>query len=91
MPEDEARSGRTEFAGRLVTFGQLGGRMRGLTHYLASEMDMPASSESFVLLVGESPAGSAWSLFLVALCALFVAVDVWLVLRWFRPRPVAAA
>jgi hypothetical protein len=90
MPESEARSGRTEFSGRLVTFGQLGGRMRSLERYFADDMGMPVSSESFVILVGESPGSYAWALGLVLLCALFVLVDVWLVLRWFRPRAAAA-
>lgn len=88
MPESLARSGRTEFAGRLVTFGQLGGRMRGVQRYLSSAMDAPASAESFVLMVDESPGSYAWALFLVLLCVGFVLFDVFLVLRWFRPAPV---
>lgn len=85
MPESLARSGRTEFAGRLVTFGQLGGRMRGVQQYLAGAMDLPASAESFVVLVDESPRSYAWALGLVLLCAIFVLIDLVLVLRWFRP------
>lgn len=85
MPASMERSGRTEYAGRLVTFGQLGGRMRGVQEYLASGMEMPASPESFVLLVDESPSTYVWALALCALCALFVVIDVLLVLRWFRP------
>lgn len=84
MPESMARSGRTEFSGRLVTFGQLGGRMRGVQEYLAGSMEQPASSESFVLLVDESPGSYAWALGLVALCAIFVLIDVFFFVRWFR-------
>jgi hypothetical protein len=85
MPESAARSGRTEFAGRLVTFGQLGARMRDVQEYLARTMGMPVSSESFVILVDESPESYWWALALCVLCALFVMVDVMLVVRWFRP------
>jgi hypothetical protein len=88
MPESLARSGRTEFSGRLVTFGQLGGRMRGVQRYLAGAMEAPASAESFVLMVDESPPSYAWALGLVLLCIGFVLVDLFLVLRWFRPAPV---
>lgn len=85
MPESAARSGRTEFAGRLVTFGQLGARLRRVQEYFASVMGMPVTSESFVVLVDESPASYVWALALVALSAFFVLVDLVLVLRWFRP------
>lgn len=87
VPASIERSGRTEYAGRLVTFGQLGGRMRGVQEYLTTGMDMPASPESFVLLVDESPSTYVWALALVALCAIFVLIDLLLVLRWFRPLP----
>jgi hypothetical protein len=91
MPEAAAQRGRTEFAGRLVTFGQLGGRMRGVQRYLAGELELPASSSSFVVLVDETPASYGWALVLFALCLLFVAIDLALVLRWFRPTRGAAA
>ena len=90
MPESMARSGRTEYAGRLVTFGQLGGRMRVVQDYLSERMGTPASSESFVVLVDESPPSYAWALGLVLLCVGFVLIDVWLVLRWFKPRPLGS-
>lgn len=91
MPEALARSGRTEYAGRLVTFGQLGARMRGVQGHLADEMGTPASAESFLVLVDESPPSYAWALGLVLLCVAFVLVDLFLVLRWFRPLPNASA
>lgn len=79
--------GRSEFSGRLVTFGQLGGRMSTVRQFLADEMGLPASNESFLLLADESPGSYAWALMLAALCALFVLIDVLLLLRWFRPLP----
>ncbi|MCB9592178.1 MAG: hypothetical protein H6719_05545 [Sandaracinaceae bacterium] len=48
-------------------------------------MDLPVSGESFLLLADEPPSSYAWSLLLAILCLLFVAVDVWLLFRWFRP------
>jgi len=59
--------------------------MRDVQEYLARTMGMPVSSESFVILVDESPESYWWALALCVLCALFVMVDVMLVVRWFRP------
>jgi hypothetical protein len=77
--------GQSEFSGRLVTFGQLGSRMSTVRGYLGDEMDLPVSGESFLILADESPGSYAWAFLLAALCLLFVLIDVWLLLRWFRP------
>ena len=85
VPASAAMAGRTEFSGRLVTFGQLGGRMRPIREYFEHQMGMPVTAESFVLLADESPPSYWWALFFALLCAAIVAFDVYLVLRWFRP------
>lgn len=82
---------RREFSGRLVTFGALGGRFGEVRSYLDDTMDMPVSSESFLLLADEPPGSYGWALVLAALCLLFVLVNVWLMIRWFRPLPMATA
>lgn len=74
-----------EFTGRLVTFDDLGGRIGSVEGYLADRMDLPVSGESYLLLSGESPGSYAWALLLVLLCIAFIAVDVWLFVRWFLP------
>ncbi len=76
---------RSEFTGRLVTFSELGGRIDTVEGYLAGDMRLPVSGESFLLLADEPPSSYAWALLLALLCLLFVAVDVWLLFRWFRP------
>lgn len=78
---------RSEFSGRLVTFGQLGGRMSTVRGYLGDELGLPVSGESFLILADESPGGYGWALLLAGLCLLVVLVDVLLLLRWFRPLP----
>lgn len=78
---------RTEFSGRLVAFGQLGHRMSAVSSYLGDELSLPVSNESYVLLADQSPRSYSWALFLVALCVLFVVIDIVLLLRWFRPLP----
>ncbi|MCA9606228.1 MAG: hypothetical protein KC619_11565 [Myxococcales bacterium] len=84
--EDSAASlARSEFTGRLVTFSELGGRIDIVEGYLAGDMGLPVSGESFLLLADEPPSSYAWSLLLAILCLLFVALDVWLLFRWFRP------
>jgi hypothetical protein len=72
-----------------VTFGQLGGRFGQVRSYLGETMDMPVSSESFLLLADETPGNYGWALFLAGLSLLFVLINVWLMFRWFRPLPAA--
>ncbi len=79
--------GRSEFSGRLVTFSQVDGRMSAVRNYLGREMSLPVSGESFLILADESPGSYGWALVLAAICALFVLIDVLLLLRWFRPLP----
>jgi len=85
VPEDGEGLARSEFSGRLVTFGQLGGRISRVQGYLHDDMQLPVSSDSFLLLADEPPSSYWWAWALAILCALFVAIDVLLLLRWFRP------
>jgi hypothetical protein len=85
--EEERSLARREYAGRLVTFGQLGGRFSQVRQYLGDAMGVPVSSESFLILADEPPGSYGWALVLAALCLLFVLVNVVLMLRWFRPLP----
>lgn len=82
---DEARMARREWSGRLVTFGQLGGRLAGVQSYLRNRVRMPVTRESYVLLVDEPPGSYGWALLLAGLCVVFVAVNLGLIVRWFRP------
>lgn len=91
-PEAERLMSRREFSGRLVTFGSLGGRFGEVRRYLDDTMAMPVSSESFLLLADEPPGSYGWVLFLMGLCVLFVAINGWLMVRWFRPvKPLREA
>ena len=87
--ETERNLARREYSGRLVTFGQLGGRFGEVREYLGETMGVPVSSESFLILADEPPGSYGWALFLAALAALFVVINVILMLRWFRPLPVS--
>lgn len=78
---------RSEFTGRLVTFAQLGSRIGSVEGYLASDLGLPVTGDSFIILADEPPGSYAWALLLAILCALFVLIDVALFLRWFRPSP----
>jgi len=84
-PAEGEALANAEFTGRLVTFDDLGGRIGSVEGYLATRMDLPVSGESYLLLSGESPGSYAWALLLVLLCIAFIAVDVWLFVRWFLP------
>ncbi len=86
-PRDERNLSRREFSGRLVTFGQLGGRFGEVRRYLDGQMDVPVSSESFLLLTDEAPGTYGWALVLAFLCVAFVLINLWLMFRWFRPLP----
>ena len=85
MPESEMSEPRASYSGRLVTFGEMGGRLDGVRGFFARELGAPVTTESYVLLVDESPQTAWWALALSVLCALFVLLDVWLLVRWFRP------
>jgi hypothetical protein len=76
---------QNEFSGRLVTFSQLGSRIGAVEGYLGEELDLPVTGESFLLIADETPGSYAWALLLAGLCVLFVLVDLFLILRWFRP------
>ena len=85
LSEDAARTPRTTYSGRLVRFADLGGRLSSVREYLATNMEMPVTPESYVLLVDETPGSGWWAVGLAILAALFVLVDVMLIVRWFRP------
>jgi len=76
---------RSEFTGRLVTFNDLGGRYADLANSLQREMHLPVTGESFLLLADEAPGSYGWTWIAFALCAAFVLLDVYFILRWFRP------
>jgi hypothetical protein len=90
LPEDAAAEPRTTYVGRLVRFSDLGSRLGSVRDYLSDTMDMPVTGESYVLLVDETPGTYWWALGLTILCALFILVDVFLIVRWFRPAAPAA-
>lgn len=89
LPEEAAREPRTTYVGRLVRFSDLGSRLGSVRDYLSETMDMPVTAESYVLLVDETPGTYWWALGLAILCGLFVLVDVYLIVRWFRPAAPA--
>jgi hypothetical protein len=81
-PDDFVRS---SYSGRLVTLGTLGRRYAQLATVMQRDADLPVSEESFVLLVGDQPTDYFWTWLVGAICLLFVAFDVFLIVRWFRP------
>ncbi|HET8936131.1 MAG TPA: hypothetical protein VFN67_21945 [Polyangiales bacterium] len=82
---DPRSASSTEFAGRMVTFGELGGRFRVVRQFLAARMDLPVNAETFLVVADDPPSGHAWSLFFGAFCVAIVALNVWLFSRWFKP------
>jgi hypothetical protein len=76
---------RRDFAGRVVTFGQLGGRFRPVRNYMKDVMGLSVSSESLLVLADEAPGSYGWALALSALCLVFIGVNLFMLLRWFRP------
>jgi hypothetical protein len=87
---DPRTAASTEFAGRMVTFGELGGRFRVVREFLAQRMGMPVNAETFLVVADDPPRSHAWSLFFGAFCLAVVGVNVWLFSRWFRPIRGAA-
>jgi hypothetical protein len=89
VPADSLRdprtSANTEFAGRIVTFGELGGRFRVVREFLAQRLALPVTSETYLVVAEDLPRSHAWSLFFGAFCLAIVGLNVWLFSRWFRP------
>lgn len=83
--EDPRTASRTEFAGRMITFGELGGRFRVVREYLAQRMNLPVTGETFLIIADDPPATHVWALVFAAFCLGVVALNVWLFSRWFRP------
>jgi hypothetical protein len=81
---------RSEYSGRLVTFDDLGGRYRELVRVMSRDADLPVTGESFVLLADEPPGTYTWTLFIALICAAFVMLDIYFIIRWFRPVKWAA-
>jgi hypothetical protein len=74
-----------ELHGRLLRLGDLGARYRPLRELLSEQLGVPVTSETLVLLAGESPSDYAWALWLCALCVGALGVTLVLIVRWFRP------
>jgi hypothetical protein len=81
---------RSEYSGRLVTFDDLGGRYRELARVMNRDAALPVTGESFVLLADEPPSTYTWTLFVALICSAFVLLDVYFIVRWFRPVRWAA-
>jgi hypothetical protein len=82
---DPRSASSTEFAGRMVTFGELGGRFRVVREFLAQRMELPVTAETFLVVADDPPSGHSWSLLFGAFCLSVVALNVWLFSRWFKP------
>lgn len=93
--EDPRMAARSEFAGRMVTFGELGGRFRVVREFLAQHMSLPVTAETYLIIADDPPATHVWALLFGAFCLGVVGLNVWLFSRWFRPirraREAAAA
>jgi hypothetical protein len=85
--EDDGGEGfvRPEYSGRLTTFGSLGRRYAQLSEVLERDTGLSVSAESLILLAGEQPGDYAWTWPIALACLLFTALDIFLIVRWFRP------
>jgi hypothetical protein len=86
MPDDGGEGFvHAEYSGRLVTFANLGGRYAQLAKVMREETGLPVTGESFLLLAGEQPGDYMWTWMIGIICALFTALDVYFIVRWFKP------
>jgi hypothetical protein len=85
--QDPRTAARTEFAGRLVTFSDLGGRFRVVREFLTRAMGMEVSGATYLLVADDPPGTHVWAVFFAAFCLAVVALNVWLFARWFKPLP----
>lgn len=86
MPDDGGEGFvRSEYSGRLVTFGTLGRRYAELAEVMRRDAELPVTGESFVLLAGEQPGDYSWTWLVGFACLLFAGLDVYFIIRWFKP------
>jgi hypothetical protein len=52
---------------------------------MRDEAGLSVGDDSLVLLVGDEPGDYSWTWLVAAFCVLFAALDVFLIVRWFRP------
>ena len=76
---------QAEYTGRLTTFGSLGRRYAQLAEVMREETGLTVNDESLVLLLGERPGDYTWTWLVFVLCLAFTALDVFLIVRWFKP------
>ncbi len=80
---------RSEFSGRLVKFQDLGGRYADLATSMQRDAGLPVTPDSFLLLADEQPSSYLWTWLIALFCVGFVLLDVFFIVRWFRPVPWA--
>lgn len=80
---------RSEFSGRLVSFQDLGGRYAELATSMQRDAGLPVTADSYLLLAEEQPSSYLWTWLIGVFCLGFVLLDVYFIVRWFRPVPWA--
>jgi hypothetical protein len=76
---------RSEFSGRLVTLGDLGGRYADLAKAMEEQAGLPVTPDSFMLLADEQPGDYWWTWMVGLFCLGFVLLDAYFIVRWFKP------
>jgi hypothetical protein len=68
-----------------VSFADLGGRYADLAHSMQHDAGLPITPDSLLLLADEQPSDYLWTWFVALFCAGFVLLDVYFIVRWFKP------
>jgi hypothetical protein len=76
---------RSEFSGRLVRFEDLGRRYADLAAVMQRDAGLGITNDSFLLLADEQPGDYTWTWLVGLLCVSFVLLDVYFIVRWFKP------
>jgi hypothetical protein len=76
---------RSEFSGRLVRFEDLGKRYADVATVLEREAGLAVTPDTFVLLADEQPNAYLWTWAVGLFCVAFVLLDVYFIVRWFKP------
>jgi hypothetical protein len=75
---------KTAFAGRLISFDTAGPRHRGLAHAIENATGAPVPPHAWLLIDGQKPTDSRWTVALVALFAAFAAWNLATIARFLR-------
>ncbi len=75
------------FTGRLIPMRSLS-NMDSVKEFLKDRANYPVGSDTLVFIASDAPREQVGSVLLALLALAFIVINLWLIVRWFKPLPV---